>query len=63
MHYLPTEQLGAFPAPRRYISGALSDENLEPLREAGCEVLVVPASGHDFVWDNLDGFVDALRVS
>jgi hypothetical protein len=55
------EQLGAFAGPRRYISGALSDEDLEPLRALGCEVVVVPAAGHVLMWDNLDGLADALR--
>ncbi|BCJ47492.1 alpha/beta hydrolase [Actinoplanes ianthinogenes] len=54
------EQLGAFAGPRRYVSGALSGEDLAPLRDAGCEVVVVPAAGHVLMWDNLDGFVAAL---
>ncbi|MCO8270079.1 alpha/beta hydrolase [Actinoplanes sp. TRM 88003] len=55
------EQLGAFAGPRRYISGELSYEDLEPLRQAGCDVRVVPGAGHVLMDDNLDGFVAALR--
>jgi pimeloyl-ACP methyl ester carboxylesterase len=55
------EQLGAFAGPRVYVSGQLTGEELEPLREAGCEVRVVPAAGHVLMWDNLDGFVEAIR--
>ncbi|GAB2607780.1 alpha/beta hydrolase [Paractinoplanes abujensis] len=54
------EQLAAFAGPRRYISGELSYEELEPLRAAGCDVRVVPAAGHVLMWDNLDGFVKTL---
>ena len=54
------EQLAAFDGPRRYISGALTREELAPLRKAGCEVRVVEDAGHDVMFDNLDGFVDAL---
>ncbi|MBL7253151.1 alpha/beta fold hydrolase [Paractinoplanes lichenicola] len=54
------EQLAAFAGPRRYISGELSHEELEPLRAIGCDVRVVPAAGHVLMWDNLDGFVKTL---
>ncbi|MEU8661108.1 alpha/beta fold hydrolase [Actinoplanes philippinensis] len=55
------EQLAAFAGPRRYISGELSREELAPLRDAGCDVRVVAGAGHVLMWDNLDGFVEALR--
>lgn len=54
------ERLAAFDGPRRYISGELSNEDLAPLRAAGCDVRVVPAAGHVLMWDNLDGFVAAI---
>jgi pimeloyl-ACP methyl ester carboxylesterase len=54
------EQLAAFDGPRRYISGALTREELAPLRKAGCEVRVVEGAGHSVMADNLDGFVEAL---
>jgi hypothetical protein len=56
------EQLGAFAGPRRYISGELTGEDLAPLREAGCDVRVVPAAGHALMDDNLDGFVAAIAA-
>jgi pimeloyl-ACP methyl ester carboxylesterase len=54
------EQLAAFDGPRRYISGELSRESLEPLRSIGCDVRVVEDAGHDVMADNLDGFIRAL---
>ena len=57
------EQLAAFDGPRTYISGELSGEDLGPLRDAGCEVRVVPSAGHVLMWDNLDGFVAAIARS
>jgi hypothetical protein len=51
---------GGFAGPREYIDGALSDEDLTPLREAGCSVRVVAAAGHVMMWDNLDGFATAI---
>jgi hypothetical protein len=54
------EQLGAFDGPRTYISGELTGEDLAPLREAGCDVRVVPSAGHVLMWDNLDGYVAAI---
>lgn len=55
------EQLAAFDGPRRFIGGELSGEDLGPLRDVGCEVLVVPGAGHVMMADNLAGFVAALR--
>jgi pimeloyl-ACP methyl ester carboxylesterase len=57
------EQLAAFDGPRTYISGELSNEDLGPLREAGCDILVVPSAGHVIMDDNLDGFVAAIAGS
>lgn len=54
------QQLAAFNGPRRYISGALSHEDLDPLRAIGCDVVVVEGAGHNVMADNLDGFVRAL---
>ncbi|GAA2553053.1 alpha/beta hydrolase [Winogradskya consettensis] len=54
------EQFYAFPGPRIYISGELSAEDLDPLRGAGVDVRVVPASGHALMLDNLDGFAAAI---
>lgn len=54
------EQFAAFPGPRRYISGELSREDLDPLRATGCDVRVIPAAAHELMSDNLDGFVAAL---
>ncbi|MFD5830528.1 alpha/beta fold hydrolase [Lentzea sp. NPDC060358] len=53
-------QLTALTVPKRYISGALSGEDLGELRATGCEVRVVPAAGHLMMDDDLDGFVEAL---
>ena len=55
------EQFAAFDGPRRYVSGELSQEELASLRETGADVRVVAGAGHVLMWDNLDGFVDALR--
>jgi len=49
--------------PREYISGALSNEDLEPLRDAGCRVRVVAAAGHVLMWDNLPGFATAIAAA
>ena len=54
------DQLYRFAGPREYISGALSREDLGPLREAGCGVSVVAAAGHVLMWDNLPGFTAAV---
>jgi pimeloyl-ACP methyl ester carboxylesterase len=54
------QQLAAFTGPRRYISGELSHEDLDPLRAIGCDVIVVEGARHDVMADNLDGFVRAL---
>lgn len=54
------DQLAALDRPRHHISGARSDEQLGPLRDAGCCVHVVPDAGHVLMSDNLDGFVAAL---
>jgi pimeloyl-ACP methyl ester carboxylesterase len=54
------QQLAAFDGPRRYISGALSHEDLDPLRAIGCDVIMVEGAGHNVMADNLDGFVRAL---
>jgi hypothetical protein len=53
-------QLAAIDGPRRYIKGALSRKELEPLREAGCDVRVVEDAGHDVMADNLNELVRAL---
>jgi pimeloyl-ACP methyl ester carboxylesterase len=53
-------QLGAFDGPRTYLSGELTKEDLAPLRDAGCEVHVVPSAAHMLMEDNLDGFVAAI---
>ncbi|MFC4071710.1 alpha/beta fold hydrolase [Actinoplanes subglobosus] len=55
------EQFAAFGGPRRYVSGELSREDLAPLRETGADVRVVVGAGHVLMWDNLDGFIAALR--
>ena len=56
-------QLGTFAGPREYISGALSHEDLAPLRDMGCRVRVVAAAGHVLMWDNLHGFATAVAES
>ncbi|GAB3836135.1 alpha/beta fold hydrolase [Dactylosporangium cerinum] len=56
-------QLSSFAGPREYISGALSREDLGPLRAAGCRVNVVPAAGHVLMWDNLPGFAAAVAAA
>jgi len=54
------EQLAALTVARTYISGALTAEDLAPLRAVGCDVRVVPSAGHALMHDNLDGFVAAF---
>ncbi len=54
------EQLTSLPMPKSYISGELSDEDLDDLRATGCDVRVVPNAGHLMMDDNLDGFVKLL---
>jgi pimeloyl-ACP methyl ester carboxylesterase len=56
-------QLAAFDGPREYISGALSNEDLSPLHEAGVQVRVVAAAGHVLMWDNPHGFATAVAES
>ncbi|MFJ5986091.1 alpha/beta fold hydrolase [Lentzea sp. NPDC092896] len=53
-------QLTAMSAPKRYISGELSGEDLDALRATGCDVRVVPNAAHMMMEDNLDGFVNLL---
>ena len=54
------DQLAGLTVTRTYVSGALTGEDLEPLRAVGCGVRVVPDAGHALMHDNLDGFVAAI---
>jgi pimeloyl-ACP methyl ester carboxylesterase len=52
----------ALTVPKTYVFGeqTLPDPDVEHLREAGIHVRVVPASGHDMMFDNPGGFAEVV---
>jgi len=56
------ELFAALSIPKTYVFGerTLPDPDVERLRDAGVDVRIVPAAGHDMMSDNPDAFAEAI---